>query len=76
MLLESNDAPAALKEFEATLVNEPNRFRTLYGAARAAAQAGNEAAAKRYFARLVSICDRAGMPARPELLEARAAVAR
>ena len=76
MLLESNDAPAALKEFEATLVNEPNRFRTLYGAARAAVQAGNEAAAKRYFARLVSICDRAGMPARPELLEARAAVAR
>ena len=76
MLLESNDARAALKEFEATLVNEPNRFRTLYGAARAAAQAGDEVAAKRYFARLASMCDRAGMPARPALLEARAAIAR
>ena len=29
----------ALKEFEATLAKEPNRFRALYGAGRAAAEA-------------------------------------
>lgn len=76
MLLESGDARAALKEFEATLVKEPHRFRALYGAARAAARAGDSAAARRYFTQLVTMCDRAGAPVRRELEQAREALAR
>ena len=73
MLFETKDASGALKEFEATLMKEPNRFRALYGAARAAAQAGNKTAAKRYFAQLATMGARAGAPVRPELQEARSA---
>jgi hypothetical protein len=75
MLLLSKDARGALKEFQATLAKEPNRFRTLYGAARAAAAAGSQADAKRYYKDLVDMCARAD-GARPELQEARAALAR
>ena len=75
MLLLSKDARGALKEFQATLAKEPNRFRTLYGAARAAAAAGSEADAKRYYKDLTDMCARAD-GARPELQEARAALAR
>jgi hypothetical protein len=76
MLLATKEARSALEQFQATLQREPNRFRTLYGAARAAAQAGDNAAAKRYFTELVTMCARATGPVRPELQEARAAVAR
>jgi hypothetical protein len=76
MLLSSGDPQGALKEFEQTLTKEPNRFRALYGAARASGQTGDAAGAKRYFARLVEMCAGAGEPARPELQEARAALAR
>jgi hypothetical protein len=75
MLLLSKDARGALKEFQATLAKEPNRFRTLYGAARAAAAAGSEADAQRYYKDLIDMCPRAD-GARPELQEARAALAR
>ena len=75
MLLLSKDARGALKEFQATLAKEPNRFRTLYGAARAAAAAGSDADAKRYYKDLTDMCARAD-GARPELQEARAALAR
>ncbi len=76
MLLASKDARGALKEFEATLAKEPNRFRALAGAGRSAAQAGDHATANRYFKALVTMCARAGSPARPDLAQARAAVAR
>jgi hypothetical protein len=76
MLLASNDPRAALKEFEATLSKEPNRFRALYGAAHAATQAGNAAAARSYYTRLITMCSRAASPLRRELQEARAALAR
>jgi hypothetical protein len=75
MLLLAKDARGALKEFKATLAKEPNRFRTLYGAARAAAAAGSQADAKRYYKELTGMCARAD-GARPELQEARAALAR
>ena len=58
-------------EFEATLKKEPNRFRALYGAARAASLMGDRAAAGRYHAQLLKICERADNPGRPELAEAR-----
>lgn len=76
MLLEARDAPAALKEFAAALVKEPNRFRALYGAARAAAEAGDAAAANRYFTTLVTMCARGSDPVRAELQHARAALER
>jgi hypothetical protein len=76
ILLETKDASGALKEFQATLDKEPNRFRATIGAARAAAAAGDTATARKYFAQLVSICERADVPGRPELAEARAAVAK
>jgi hypothetical protein len=73
MLLASNRPAEALTEFEATLSKEPNRFRALAGAAKAAAAAGNGAAARRYSEQLVKICARADKPGRPELQEARRA---
>jgi len=74
MLLESGDARAALQEFQAVLVKEPHRFRATYGAARAASQSGQTAAANRYFAELVKMCGRAAAPVRSELAQARAAL--
>ena len=71
MLLELNDPAAALKEFDATLKQEPNRFRALAGAMRAASAAGDRATARQYAALLVKICARADKPGRPELLPAR-----
>jgi hypothetical protein len=76
MLLATNDARGALREFEATLKTEPNRFRALYGAAQAAGQAGDSATSKRYFSQLLSMCTRAGDSPRPELQQARTAIAR
>ena len=46
MLLQLAQPSEALKEFEATLKKEPNRFRAVYGAATAAAQAGDRARAR------------------------------
>ena len=41
MLLELKRPAEALKEFEASQLREPERFRGYYGAAQAAAQSGN-----------------------------------
>ncbi|HXG90094.1 MAG TPA: hypothetical protein VNJ02_17340 [Vicinamibacterales bacterium] len=76
MLLATKDARGARLEFEATLVREPNRFRALYGAAHAAAQAGDTATAQGYFTQLVRLCTRAGASVRPELQVARSALKR
>jgi tetratricopeptide (TPR) repeat protein len=73
LLLETGTATAAFKEFEATLRQEPNRFRSVAGAARAAAAAGDRQAAASYYERLLAICARADRPGRPELIEARRA---
>jgi len=69
MLMELGQPAAALKEFEASAVREPNRFRGLAGAAQAAAQAGDAGKAKQYYARLVELAGQ-GDP-RPELERAR-----
>jgi tetratricopeptide (TPR) repeat protein len=73
MLLELKQPAQARTEFEATLKKEPNRFRALYGAARAASLSGDSAAARRYYAQLLEVCERADQPGRPELAEARQA---
>jgi len=70
MLLELKRPADALKEFEASQVREPERFRGYYGAAQAAAQSGDQAKAKRNFTKLVDMAGQ-GTP-RPELVQARA----
>ena len=76
MLLASGDARGAREAFETTLVKEPNRFRALAGAARAAAAAGDAAGERRHLQTLVTMCERAEQPGRAELQQARATVAR
>ena len=73
MLLQMKAPADALKEFEATLKKEPNRFRALSGAARAAALAGDRDRARAHYAALLKICERGDKPGRPELQEARTA---
>jgi tetratricopeptide (TPR) repeat protein len=71
MLLQIGRPKEALVEFEAALKKEPNRFRTTYGAARAADAAGDRKQAAVHYASLLRICARADPSARKELLEAR-----
>jgi len=71
MLLELRQPALALKEFEASHKLEPNRFRGLYGAARAAAQSGDMAKAKTYYEKLVVLSQNADTE-RPEIKEAKA----
>ncbi|HLJ00914.1 MAG TPA: hypothetical protein VKT76_14455 [Bradyrhizobium sp.] len=69
MLLESGRPAEALSEYETSLIRDPGRFRSLFGAGKAAAQAGNPGKARYFFARLVNMVGPAGM--RPELASAR-----
>jgi hypothetical protein len=72
MLLQMNQPSPALEQFEATLRREPNRFRALYGAARAAHLKGDQEASHKYFRELLVVCERADKPGRKEMAEARA----
>lgn len=76
MLLEMNDPIKALEQFEATLKKEPRRFRSLYGAAHAAQLIGSPDTSQRYFRELLKVCANADKPGRPELKEAREALAK
>jgi tetratricopeptide (TPR) repeat protein len=69
MLRESGRPVDALAAYEASLVNDPKRFRSLYGAGIAAVAAGNADEAKDFFGRVVEMADAAS--ARPELVKAR-----
>ena len=71
MLLAQSRPAEALEAFEASLVQEPNRFWSLYGAAEAAKQAGDAARAHAHFQQLVALASHADQPERPELTEAR-----
>jgi hypothetical protein len=71
LLLELEQPAAALKEFQATLTREPNRFRSLYGAAEAARLAGNRQTEQTYLRQLLKVTERADKPERQELTEAR-----
>jgi hypothetical protein len=73
MLLELKEPAQARREFEATLKKEPNRFRAVYGAARAASLSGDRVAARRYYTQLLKICERADTPGRAELADAKQA---
>src|SRR5271169_1482402 len=75
MLLEAKRAQQALVEYQTDLKFNPNRFNGLYGAARAAEEAGKQSEANEYYAMLVKICD-GGSSTRPELSRAKQLVAK
>jgi hypothetical protein len=55
MLLDLRRPAEALAEYRASLTREPNRYRSLHGASRAAAAAGDRAAEARYKRDLASL---------------------
>jgi hypothetical protein len=73
-LMEMNQPQRALSEYEAELKLSPNRFDSLYGAARAAEAAGENERAQGYYVQLVKSCE-GGSSDRPELLHAKQVVA-
>ena len=75
MLLEMNRSADASAEYQADLKTNPNRFDSLYGAARAAEQSGQSEKASDYFAQLVKNCETSNSE-RPELTEAKAWLAK
>ena len=60
LLLEMGKPTEAQREFEAALKIYPGRFRGLYGAARAAEQAGDKEDANRYYSKLAAQTSKAG----------------
>jgi tetratricopeptide (TPR) repeat protein len=70
MLLEAGKAKDALAAFEATMKKEPNRFRGIAGAARAAAQLGDKAKAATYYRKLLEVAKEADTE-RAELAQAK-----
>jgi hypothetical protein len=71
LLLELGQPGQAAREYEASLQRAPNRFKTLYGVARAAELGGDRDRARAYYARLVTVAA-ASDNLRPELQHARA----
>jgi len=70
LLLERKNAVGALQEYRAVLRTDPNRFRSVLGAARAAKLAGDDVAARETYRQLIELCVKADTE-RPELAEAR-----
>jgi len=70
ILLDLKQPADASKAFEASLVQQPNRFWSLYGAARAAKLAGAQDKARRFYQKIVAISPDADRSGRQELAEA------
>src|SRR5947207_7268317 len=75
MLLEAGEPVKALQEFESSMRVEPNRFRGLAGAARAAELAGDRTKARSYAAQLAALGEKTDSE-RPELARAKALLAK
>ena len=75
LLLAAGQPKAALTEYARALKQTPNRYRGLYGAARAAQAAGDRQSASSYYSGLMAL-SKQGDGARPELAEARAYLGR
>jgi tetratricopeptide (TPR) repeat protein len=75
LLLESGQAGPALREFEAALKENPNRYRGLYGAARATEAAGDRQKAEAYFSKFVAVSAKADTD-RPEIAQAKTFLAK
>lgn len=71
MLLALRQPRQALAEFERSLKRDPNRFRTIYGAARSAEADGDPKVAREYYAKLQALTA-AHDTVRPELAHAKA----
>jgi Tfp pilus assembly protein PilF len=71
LLLEAGQPAAALAEYENALKQTPNRYRGLYGAARAAEAAGDRRRAADYYSELILLSKNAD-GSRAELQRARA----
>jgi tetratricopeptide (TPR) repeat protein len=74
LLLEVRQPAAALSEFETALRANPNRYRGLCGAARAADAVGDRASATAYYVKLAELSKNADTE-RPEIREAKAFLA-
>lgn len=70
LLVELNQPALALREYEKSLEVSPNRFNSIYGAARAAELAKNHAKARSYYEKLTVLTDQAD-GSRPELQQTR-----
>ena len=75
LLLEMGKPAEAAREYEASLNRAPNRFKTLYGVARASELSGDRDKAKTFYARLVTIAGSSDHQ-RPELQQARTFLAK
>jgi hypothetical protein len=75
LLLETGQPAPALPEFEASLKENPNRYRGLYGAARAAEAAGDRQKAETYYAKFVAVSAKADTD-RPEIAQAKTFLAK
>src|SRR5260221_5167308 len=74
LLLEANEPALALREFEASLRNSPNRYRSVAGAAKAAERVGDRGQAKSYYEKLLILAAGAD-GGRPDLIAAKQYVA-
>jgi tetratricopeptide (TPR) repeat protein len=74
LLLELGKADEALSEYQASLTRAPRRLGGLYGAARAAKTAGNEARARDYYGQIVELT-KSSDGSRAEIREARVLLA-
>ena len=70
LLLDADEPAQALTEFEASLRNNPNRYRSFAGAAKAAERAGDLAQARSYYKKLVALAAKADVE-RPDLVAAK-----
>ena len=75
ILLEAKRPQQALAEYQTDLKFNPNRFNGLYGAARAAEEAGEQSDANEYYALLLKTCE-GGSSTRPELSRAKELLAK
>lgn len=71
MLLEAKRPKEALVAFDATLKKQPNRFRAVYGVARAAEVVGDRSKAAEHYRKLIDISAQTDVPARAELERAK-----
>ena len=75
LMLSLNEPTKALKEFEASFALSRNRFRGLYGAAKAAERSMDAKKARAYHEKLVAMCSEADT-LRPELRESKTFLAK
>ena len=69
MLLQMGQHAAAQKEYAATLERSPNRFNSVYGVARSAELAGDEATAIKFYRQLIDLSAATSGATRPKRLQ-------